>query len=302
MLNPDKVKLAIAPIGWTNDDMPDLGSENTFEQCISEMALAGFKGTEIGNKYPQDPAVLKKYLDIRGLSVCNAWFSSYLTSKPYEETIEAFKAHCDKLHFLGAKVIGASEQGNSIQGDLTKSILEEKPCYTEEQWEIVTKGFNEMGEYARSKGMFFTVHHHMGTGVQTAEEIDKLMELTDSELVYLLFDSGHLTFAGIDPVPVLKKYVNRVKHVHLRMCALMFTTIRLCRSICLSLMRCAPVCSPFPVTAMLILSRFSIFFRIMIMRDGLLLRLSRIRRRQTPLNMPLRPEITSGKRRVFNAA
>lgn len=205
MLNPDKVKLAIAPIGWTNDDMPDLGSENTFEQCISEMALAGFKGTEIGNKYPQDPAVLKKYLDIRGLSVCNAWFSSYLTSKPYEETIEAFKAHCDKLHFLGAKVIGASEQGNSIQGDLTKSILEEKPCYTEEQWEIVTKGFNEMGEYARSKGMFFTVHHHMGTGVQTAEEIDKLMELTDSELVYLLFDSGHLTFAGIDPVPVLKK-------------------------------------------------------------------------------------------------
>ena len=180
------------------------------------MALAGFKGTEIGNKYPQDPAVLKKYLDIRGLSVCNAWFSSYLTSKPYEETIEAFKAHCDKLHFLGAKVIGASEQGNSIQGDLTKSILEEKPCYTEEQWEIVTKGFNEMGEYARSKGMFFTVHHHMGTGVQTAEEIDKLMELTDSELVYLLFDSGHLTFAGIDPVPVLKKYVNRVKHVHLK--------------------------------------------------------------------------------------
>lgn len=160
--------------------------------------------------------MLKKYLDIRGLSVCNAWFSSYLTSKPYEETIEAFKAHCDKLHFLGAKVIGASEQGNSIQGDLTKSILEEKPCYTEEQWEIVTKGFNEMGEYARSKGMFFTVHHHMGTGVQTAEEIDKLMELTDSELVYLLFDSGHLTFAGIDPVPVLKKYVNRVKHVHLK--------------------------------------------------------------------------------------
>ena len=100
MLDPNKVKLAIAPIGWTNDDMPDLGAENTFEQCISEMALAGFKGSEIGNKYPQDPDVLKKYLDIRGLQICNAWFSSYLTSKPYEETIEAFKAHCDKLYKL----------------------------------------------------------------------------------------------------------------------------------------------------------------------------------------------------------
>lgn len=216
MLDKNKVRLAIAPIGWTNDDMPDLGAENTFEQCISEMALAGFQGSEIGNKYPSDTAELKHYLDVRGLQICNAWFSSYLTSKPYEETIEAFKAHCDKLYDLGAKVIGASEQGNSIQGDLTKSILDEKPYYTEEQWQTVAKGFNEMGAYARSKGMYFTVHHHMGTGVQTVEEIDKLMELTDPELVYLLFDSGHLTFAGIDPVPVLEKYIDRIKHIHLK--------------------------------------------------------------------------------------
>ena len=216
MLDKNKVRLAIAPIGWTNDDMPDLGAENTFEQCISEMALAGFQGSEIGNKYPSDTAVLKHCLDVRGLQICNAWFSSYLTSKPYEETIEAFKAHCDKLYDLGAKVIGASEQGNSIQGDLTKSILDEKPYYTEEQWQTVAKGFNEMGAYARSKGMYFTVHHHMGTGVQTVEEIDKLMELTDPELVYLLFDSGHLTFAGIDPVPVLEKYIDRIKHIHLK--------------------------------------------------------------------------------------
>lgn len=216
MLDKNKVRLAIAPIGWTNDDMPDLGAENTFEQCISEMALAGFQGSEIGNKYPSDTEVLKHYLDVRGLQICNAWFSSYLTSKPYEETIEAFKAHCDKLYDLGAKVIGASEQGNSIQGDLTKSILDEKPYYTEEQWQTVAKGFNEMGAYARSKGMYFTVHHHMGTGVQTVEEIDKLMELTDPELVYLLFDSGHLTFAGIDPVPVLEKYIDRIKHIHLK--------------------------------------------------------------------------------------
>lgn len=216
MLDKNKVRLAIAPIGWTNDDMPDLGTENTFEQCISEMALAGFEGSEIGNKYPGDTATLKHYLDVRGLQICNAWFSSYLTSKPYEETIEAFKAHCDKLYELGAKVIGASEQGNSIQGDLAKSILDEKPYYTEEEWQTVAKGFNEMGAYARSKGMYFTVHHHMGTGVQTVEEIDKLMELTDPELVYLLFDSGHLTFAGIDPVPVLEKYIDRIKHIHLK--------------------------------------------------------------------------------------
>ncbi|MBQ2775198.1 MAG: myo-inosose-2 dehydratase [Clostridia bacterium] len=215
MLDSNKVKLAIAPIAWTNDDLPDLGAENSFEQCISEMALSGFVGSEIGNKYPKDPDVLKHYLDVRGLQICNAWFSSLLLSEGYEATIEAFIKHRDFLHALGAKVIGASEQGNSIQGK-SVSIFDNKPVYTDEQWELIAKGFNEMGRLAREKDMYFTVHHHMGTGVQTAAEIDKLMEITDENLVFLLFDTGHLSFAGEDAIAVLKKYVNRTKHVHLK--------------------------------------------------------------------------------------
>ena len=215
MLNKDKVNLACAPIAWTNDDLPDLGAENTFEQCVSEMALAGFTGSEIGNKYPKDVETLKHKLDVRGMRICNAWFSSLLLSEGYEATIEAFIKHRDFLHALGAKVIGASEQGNSIQGK-DVSIFGEKPVYTEEQWELIAKGFNEMGRLAKEKGMYFTVHHHMGTGVQTEAEIDKLMEITDPDLVYLLFDTGHLSFSGEDVIGVLKKYVNRTKHVHLK--------------------------------------------------------------------------------------
>ena len=117
MLDAKKVRLAIAPIAWTNDDLPDLGAENTFEQCISEMALSGFTGSEIGNKYPKDVDTLKHMLSIRGLQICNAWFSSTLLSEGYDATIKAFIEHRDFLHALGAKVIGASEQGNSIQGN-----------------------------------------------------------------------------------------------------------------------------------------------------------------------------------------
>lgn len=215
MLDNKKVKLAIAPIAWTNDDLPDLGAENSFEQCISEMALSGFSGSEIGNKYPKDPDVLKHYLDVRGLRICNAWFSSLLLSDGYDATIDAFIKHRDFLHALGAKVIGASEQGNSIQGK-NVSIFGNKPVYTDEQWELIAKGFNEMGRLAREKDMYFTVHHHMGTGVQTADEIDRLMEMTDENLVFLLFDTGHLAFAGEDAVAVLKKYVHRTKHIHLK--------------------------------------------------------------------------------------
>lgn len=215
MLNKEKVFLACAPIAWTNDDLPDLGAENTFEQCVSEMALAGFTGSEIGNKYPKDVETLKHKLDVRGMRICNAWFSSLLLSEGYEATIEAFIKHRDFLHALGAKVIGASEQGNSIQGK-DVSIFGEKPVYTDEQWDLIAKGFNEMGRLAKEKGMYFTVHHHMGTGVQTEAEIDKLMELTDPDLVYLLFDTGHLSFSGEDVLGVLKKYVHRTKHVHLK--------------------------------------------------------------------------------------
>ncbi len=215
MLNKEKVYLACAPIAWTNDDLPDLGAENTFEQCVSEMALAGFTGSEIGNKYPKDVETLKHKLDVRGMRICNAWFSSLLLSEGYDATIEAFIKHRDFLHALGAKVIGASEQGNSIQGK-DVSIFGEKPVYTDEQWELIAKGFNEMGRLAKEKGMYFTVHHHMGTGVQTEAEIDKLMEITDPDLVYLLFDTGHLSFSGEDVLGVLKKYVHRTKHVHLK--------------------------------------------------------------------------------------
>lgn len=216
MLDPKKVKLAIAPIGWTNDDLPDLGGENTFEQCVSEMALAGFTGSEIGNKYPKDPAVLKHFLDVRGLQICNAWFSSLFTSEPYEVTEKAFIAHRDRLNALNATIIGASEQGNSIQGKPLNIFGPDKPVFTKEQWKTVADGYNRLGRLAKDAGMTLTIHHHMGTGIQTAEEIDTLMALTDPELVYLLFDSGHLTFAGIDPMPVLKKYVHRIRHVHLK--------------------------------------------------------------------------------------
>ena len=79
-MDSKKVKLGIAPIGWTNDDMPDLGKEITFEQCVSEMALAGFEGCEVGNKYPKTAEEIHKYLDIRNLQICNQWFSSFIRS------------------------------------------------------------------------------------------------------------------------------------------------------------------------------------------------------------------------------
>ena len=209
------IRLAIAPIGWTNDDMPELGGEIPFEQCISEMALAGFEGSEVGNKYPRDPERLNKALKLRGLTICNAWFSSFLTTKSLVEVEKDFVQQCDFLFAVGARVIGAAEQGNSIQGK-PLPIFDAKPRFTDEEWKRLTEGLNHLGALAKKKGMQLVYHHHMGTGVQTTEEIDRLMERTDPELVGLLYDTGHLVFSGEDHLAILHKYLKRIKHVHLK--------------------------------------------------------------------------------------
>ncbi|PWJ50814.1 myo-inosose-2 dehydratase [Faecalicatena contorta] len=218
MLDKNKIKLGIAPIAWTNDDLPELGAENTFEQCISEMALAGFTGSEIGNKYPKDPEVLKKALDLRGMQICNCWFSTFFTTRPEEETIEAFKKQLDFLDQMGAKVIGCSEQGSSIQGKAVPIFGDQKPVFTDEEWNKFLTGMNKLGAIAKEKGMKCGFHHHMGTGVQTPAEIDRFMNGT-SEDVYLLFDSGHIYFSEgtQEAVDILiDKYIKRIAHVHLK--------------------------------------------------------------------------------------
>lgn len=217
MLNKEKVKLGIAPIAWTNDDMPDLGKENTFEQCVSEMALAGFTGSEVGNKYPKDTEVLKKALELRGVEICNQWFSSFLLTKPFEEVEAEFRAQLAFLKAMGAKVIGASEQSYSVQGQMDTPVFGHKYVLNETEWNVLCDGLNKLGKIAKEEyGIALTFHHHMGTVVQSAEETDRLMNGTDPEYVSLLFDSGHFAYCGEDPVALAAKYVNRIKHVHLK--------------------------------------------------------------------------------------
>ena len=217
MLNKDKVKLGIAPIAWTNDDMPDLGSENTFEQCVSEMALAGFTGSEVGNKYPKDPAVLKPALELRGVEICNQWFSSFLLTQSFEEVEKAARDQLAFLKAMGSKIIGFSEQSYSVQGQLETPIFGHKYVLNDDEWKVLCEGLNKLGKIAKEEyGISLTFHHHMGTVIQSDEETEKLMNGTDPEYVSLLFDSGHFAYAGEDPTAMVKKYISRIKHVHLK--------------------------------------------------------------------------------------
>lgn len=215
MFTNKDVKLGICPIGWSNDDMWDLGDENTFQQCISEMRLAGFTGCEIGHKYPSDVKELKEALDLRGMTVASKWFSSFLGTKPFEETFEEFKKEIEYLCYAGATAINISEQSYSIQGNQDLSIFENKARFTDAEFAQMCDGLNKLAEYAKSNGIRACFHHHMGTCVQTLEETERMLNNTSDDLL-LCYDTGHWTFSEVDPMAILNEFPNRIGHVHLK--------------------------------------------------------------------------------------
>ena len=217
MFDKQQVHLGIAPIGWCNDDMPELGKENTFRQTVSEMALAGFTGTEIGNKYPADPKALKWELDLRGMRVASRWFSSFILTQPLEQVAADFVKALDFLSAVGCSRINVSEQSYSIQGQADTPVLGGKKYVMDhKEWDKFNQGLNHLGQIAWERGFKLCFHHHMGTVVQTAEETERMLRGTDPRYVYLCYDTGHFTFAGEDPLAMLVKYGERVGHVHLK--------------------------------------------------------------------------------------
>ena len=215
MLDPKKVKIGIAPIAWTEDDMPEMGAENSFLQTISEIALTGYVGTEIGCQFPRDPKILNTELGRRGLSAITGWISTYLNEKPMWENERAFVDHAKFLKSIGCEVINTSDQSFSIQHQWN-TPLKNKRVLNDDEWEVLTKGLNHLGRIAEDEGLHIVYHHHMTTTVQTTEEIDRFCDMTDPKYVNLIYDTGHMTFSGEDPVDLLKRHHDRFKHVHLK--------------------------------------------------------------------------------------
>jgi inosose dehydratase len=212
----NNVKLGIAPIGWTNDDMPQLGGELTFEQMISEAALAGFQGTEVGGKFPTDPVILNRALNLRGIKIASQWFSSTLITESYEENAARFCRQLDFLEKTGAARINVCETSRCLFGEKVSMFGNTKPTMNDNEWELLSTGLNRLGKIAAARGFKLCYHHHMATVIQTFAETKRLMDSTDPEYVFLCFDTGHFTFAKEDAAAAAREFGPRIAHVHLK--------------------------------------------------------------------------------------
>ena len=215
-MSQQKVKLGIAPVNWSNDDLPELGADISLDRCLSEMQEAGYAGTESGHKFPTKVSTLKPLLSKHGLSLASMWHTTYLVENDdLEGELSKLKESLEFLSAMGTGVINIAECSGSVHGDRNKP-LSAKPVFDDREWDRLIIGLKKAGELCETHGIKLAFHHHMGTGVQTEDEIDRLMSSTANEKVYLCADTGHMRFAGFDPLPVYKRYIDRIAHIHLK--------------------------------------------------------------------------------------
>ncbi len=206
------VRIGINPLTWTNDDMPELGADTPLETCLSEGKEAGYAGFELGQKFPRKAEVLGPILEAHGLKLVSGWYSSQLLERTAEEEIEAMQDHMNLLKALGSNVMVYCEVSQCIHGEREVPVSK-RPVMTEAEWSTLLERIEVVGQYLQSQGMALAYHHHMGTVVESEADVDRLMQGT-SDAVGLLLDTGHMTYAGGDPLALAKRYAGRIRHVH----------------------------------------------------------------------------------------
>jgi inosose dehydratase len=206
------VRLGVSPIGWSNDDLPELGGDTPLETCLAEARAAGFAGIELGNKFPRDASVLRPILDRHGLVLISGWYSGRLLDRSINGEWAAMWPHLQLLAAMGCRVLVYAETCGSIAGDRSRP-LPSRPQLGDQQWRDFAGKLTEIANRLARSGLALAYHHHMGTVVEDAADIERLMDTT-GDSVGLLLDTGHLAFAGADPVAVAKRFGGRINHVH----------------------------------------------------------------------------------------
>jgi len=206
------VKLGIAPIAWSNDDMPELGGDTPLEQCLSEASEAGFSGIESGGKFPKKSNELIPLLDKYNLKLCSGWYGANLRINSVKEEIELIQDQLKLFQDCNAPCIVFAEVSDSIAGD-PKRPLSTRPQMTNEEWNNYCKKISEIGKYLEDQGMPLAYHHHMGTVIETQQDTERLLENT-SDQVKLILDTGHMLFAGGSSIELANDFKERIIHVH----------------------------------------------------------------------------------------
>lgn len=211
-IRPMAIRLGIAPIAWTNNDLPQLGGETSLETCLTESRQAGFSGTETGVKFPMDPKILGPILRKHALALVSGWFSGEILSRPLAEEKARLADQMATFRSLGAAVMVYAETTGTVQSQIDIGVSR-RPRLGDADFPAYGRKLTELAEWMAGEGVPMAFHHHMGTVVENQREIDLLMAHT-GPAVGLLLDTGHLVYAGADVQEVTRRHGARIVHVH----------------------------------------------------------------------------------------
>ncbi|MEX0852716.1 MAG: myo-inosose-2 dehydratase [Bauldia sp.] len=206
------IRIGANPIGWSNDDMLEVGGNIPLEQCLSEARAAGFVGMELGNKFPRQASRLRPILEAHDLVLVSGWYSCALLVRDAAAEMTAARPHIDLLKGMGSAVMIVAETSNAVHSSRT-TPLSARPLLAHGEWRPFAARLTEFAKRLAGAGLTLVYHHHMGTIVQSEAEIDRLME-ESGDAVYLLLDTGHATWGGGDPARLARHYKSRIAHVH----------------------------------------------------------------------------------------
>jgi inosose dehydratase len=207
-----KAKLGMSPIAWWNDDLPELSDDVSLEECLRQSRSAGFTGMEMGRRFPSDPAKMLPILKAADVTLCGGWFSGELVTEELARAKDRIQPMIDLFKAVNAPCIVYGEVGRSIQGDRTKPLAT-KPRLSDDEMKAYARTLTVFGEWCADQGMPLSYHHHMAAVVETQSELDAFMRHSGAGIP-LLFDAGHMAFAGGDVLGVIDTHHARISHVH----------------------------------------------------------------------------------------
>lgn len=200
------------PIAWSNDDDQTIGAHLTLEDCLSDCRRIGFDGIEKGHKMPAQGEVLKSRLAEFGLRFVGGWHSTNLLVNDIATEMAALQTFIDMVKAAGGDHINACECSNTVHGS-DATPVNDRPIMTDDQWQRFSEGYETLSMHAAKQGVAMGYHHHMGTIIESADDIDRFMAMAGPH-TRLLLDTGHCTFGGADPEQIARKYMDRVTHIH----------------------------------------------------------------------------------------
>jgi inosose dehydratase len=219
------IKIANAPCSWGVLEFELEGKAAGFEQVLDEIRETGYAGSELGDWgfMPTEPSELKKELDKRKLSMVGAFVPVFLKDPAKHQAGAAAAVKTAKLMadagYTEAFIVLADDNGSVPERTLNAGRVKAGMGLSADEWKTFAEGADYVAREVKDKtGLRTVFHHHCAGYVETPDEIDTLMALTDPALLGLVLDMGHCKFGGGDPLTCLVKHQSRIWHIHFKDC------------------------------------------------------------------------------------